>query len=91
MLVNAFTITNIMAYTESAARTGVPLSTNFNIPLNFGHADTHLPARGPHDRDHRRDPHEQGARGGPRTVAFWTDGDAPALPYGPTPISRGDE
>ncbi|WP_369247741.1 cyclophilin-like fold protein [Streptomyces sp. R41] len=25
------------------------------------------------------------------TVAFWTDGDALALPYGPTPISRGDE
>ncbi|MGW2170933.1 cyclophilin-like fold protein [Streptomyces sp. NPDC005047] len=27
----------------------------------------------------------------PGTVAFWTDGDALALPYGPTPISRGDE
>lgn len=27
----------------------------------------------------------------PDTVAFWTDGDALALPYGPTPISRGDE
>lgn len=25
------------------------------------------------------------------TVAFWTDGDALALPYGPTPISRGAE
>ncbi|MFI7014308.1 cyclophilin-like fold protein [Streptomyces sp. NPDC050164] len=25
------------------------------------------------------------------TVAFWTDGDALALPYGPTPISRVDE
>ncbi|MFD5340166.1 cyclophilin-like fold protein [Streptomyces hawaiiensis] len=25
------------------------------------------------------------------TVAFWTDGDALALPYGPTPISQGDE
>ncbi|MFH0517480.1 cyclophilin-like fold protein [Streptomyces sp. M41] len=25
------------------------------------------------------------------TVTFWTDGDALALPYGPTPISRGDE
>ncbi|WP_406171360.1 cyclophilin-like fold protein [Streptomyces sp. NBC_00996] len=25
------------------------------------------------------------------TVAFWTAGDALALPYGPTPISRGDE
>lgn len=22
-------------------------------------------------------------------MAFWTDGDALALPYGPTPISRG--
>ncbi|MGW2565515.1 cyclophilin-like fold protein [Streptomyces sp. NPDC001537] len=27
----------------------------------------------------------------PGTVAFWTDGDALALPYGPTPISTGDE
>ncbi|MGW0989627.1 cyclophilin-like fold protein [Streptomyces sp. NPDC002486] len=27
----------------------------------------------------------------PGTVAYWTDGDALALPYGPTPISRGDE
>ncbi|SBT93201.1 hypothetical protein GA0115233_105926 [Streptomyces sp. DI166] len=27
----------------------------------------------------------------PGTVAFWTDDDALALPYGPTPISRGDE
>jgi hypothetical protein len=27
----------------------------------------------------------------PGTVAFWADGDALALPYGPTPVSRGDE
>ncbi|MFI6374012.1 cyclophilin-like fold protein [Streptomyces sp. NPDC050546] len=27
----------------------------------------------------------------PGTVAFWTDGDALALPYGPTPISQGEE
>ncbi|MEU7413812.1 cyclophilin-like fold protein [Streptomyces sp. NPDC042638] len=27
----------------------------------------------------------------PGTVVFWTDGDALALPYGPTPISRGSE
>ncbi|UOB11718.1 cyclophilin-like fold protein [Streptomyces sp. HP-A2021] len=27
----------------------------------------------------------------PGTVAFWTDGAALALPYGATPISRGDE
>lgn len=27
----------------------------------------------------------------PGTVAYWTDGDALALPYGLTPISRGDE
>ncbi|WP_344447315.1 cyclophilin-like fold protein, partial [Kitasatospora nipponensis] len=27
----------------------------------------------------------------PGTVAFWTDGDSLALPYGPTPISRADE
>ncbi|GHC71681.1 cyclophilin-like fold protein [Streptomyces violaceochromogenes] len=27
----------------------------------------------------------------PGTVAFWTDGGALALPYGPTPISQGDE
>ncbi|GAA2138568.1 cyclophilin-like fold protein [Kitasatospora kazusensis] len=27
----------------------------------------------------------------PGTVAFWTDGDSLALPYGPTPISRGEE
>jgi uncharacterized protein len=27
----------------------------------------------------------------PGTVAFWTDGDSLALPFGPTPISRGEE
>lgn len=27
----------------------------------------------------------------PGTVAFWTDGDALALLYGPTPIPQGDE
>ncbi len=27
----------------------------------------------------------------PGTVAFWTDGDSLALPYGPTPISHGEE
>ncbi|MFE9428932.1 cyclophilin-like fold protein [Kitasatospora sp. NPDC006697] len=27
----------------------------------------------------------------PGTVAFWTDGDSLALPYGPTPVSRGQE
>jgi hypothetical protein len=27
----------------------------------------------------------------PGTVVFWVDGDALALPFGPTPISRGDE
>ncbi|MER7894855.1 cyclophilin-like fold protein [Streptomyces sp. NPDC096046] len=27
----------------------------------------------------------------PGTVAFWTDGAGLALPYGPTPISQGDE
>ncbi|MYX28527.1 hypothetical protein GTY75_18065 [Streptomyces sp. SID8381] len=38
-------------------------------------------------------PRETGARQvvDPGTVAFWTDGDALALPYGPTPISHGDE
>ncbi len=27
----------------------------------------------------------------PGTVAYWTGGDALSLPYGPTPISQGDE
>ncbi len=27
----------------------------------------------------------------PGTVCFWTDGSALALPYGPTPVSQGDE
>ena len=27
----------------------------------------------------------------PGTVCFWVDGDALALPYGPTPMSHGDE
>ncbi|MEU6056574.1 cyclophilin-like fold protein [Streptomyces sp. NPDC047097] len=27
----------------------------------------------------------------PGTVAFWTEGDALALPYGPTPVARGEE
>ncbi|MEU3603911.1 cyclophilin-like fold protein [Streptomyces sp. NPDC035033] len=38
-------------------------------------------------------PREEGALQvvDPGTVAFWTEGDALALPYGPTPISRGEE
>ncbi|GAA1915051.1 cyclophilin-like fold protein [Streptantibioticus ferralitis] len=38
-------------------------------------------------------PREPGARQvvEPGTVAFWTDGDSLALPYGPTPVSQGDE
>jgi len=27
----------------------------------------------------------------PGTICFWVDGDALALPFGPTPVSRGDE
>lgn len=27
----------------------------------------------------------------PGTVCFWVDGNAVALPYGPTPVSEGDE
>jgi hypothetical protein len=27
----------------------------------------------------------------PGEIAFWTDGDAIALDYGPTPVSKGDE
>ncbi|MFH1568769.1 MAG: cyclophilin-like fold protein [Gemmatimonadota bacterium] len=27
----------------------------------------------------------------PGTVCFWTDGNSLALPYGPTPVSRGSE
>ncbi|MCX4882045.1 MULTISPECIES: cyclophilin-like fold protein [unclassified Streptomyces] len=38
-------------------------------------------------------PRETGARQvvDPGTVAFWTDGNALALPYGPTPVSRDAE
>ncbi|MEU8920648.1 cyclophilin-like fold protein [Kitasatospora sp. NPDC048545] len=38
-------------------------------------------------------PREDGARQvvEPGTVAFWTDGESLALPYGPTPISRAGE
>ncbi|MGW6913410.1 cyclophilin-like fold protein [Kitasatospora sp. NPDC054939] len=38
-------------------------------------------------------PREDGARQvvEPGTVAYWTDGDSLALPYGPTPISRDGE
>lgn len=38
-------------------------------------------------------PREDGARQvvEPGTVAFWTDGDSLALPYGPTPISHHGE
>jgi len=27
----------------------------------------------------------------PGTVCFWVEGNALALPFGPTPVSRGDE
>ncbi|MFB7907435.1 cyclophilin-like fold protein [Kitasatospora sp. NPDC056076] len=38
-------------------------------------------------------PREDGARQvvEPGTVAYWTDGDSLALPYGPTPISHDGE
>ncbi|MFP3989288.1 cyclophilin-like fold protein [Streptomyces sp. E11-3] len=68
--------------TAQALRTVLPLSATANTWGEEVYFDTGVSVAG-----------EPGAQQvvDPGTVAFWTDGDALALPYGPTPISRGDE
>lgn len=68
--------------TSKALAEALPISASANLWGEEVYFDTGVSVALEHDARQVVDP---------GTIAFWTEGDALALPYGPTPISRGGE